>query len=63
MSGRRTWWLAGAALGVLFVLFSLVELAFVDGDAVRDLVGIGLGGLMVAAALARYRGWREEGAR
>jgi hypothetical protein len=54
---RRSWWLAGVALGVLFVLFNLVELAFVDGDGARDLVGIGLGALMIGAALVRYRGW------
>jgi hypothetical protein len=59
VSARRSWWLAGATLGTLFALFSLVELAFVDGDSTRDLVGIGLGGLMVAAALVRYRGSRE----
>lgn len=55
--GGRTWWVAGASLGVLFVFLNLVELAFVEGDLVRDLVGIGLGCIMVAAALARLRGW------
>ena len=57
MSSGRTWWVAGASLGVLFVLLNLVELVFVDGDGIRDLVGIALGGLMVAAAVARIRGW------
>ena len=57
---HRSWWLVGIALGVLFVLLNLVQLAFVGGDGVRDLVGIGLGGVMIVAATARYRGWRER---
>jgi len=59
VSGNRTWWLAGISLGVLFVLLNIVQLAFVDGDGVRDLVGVGLGGVMIVAAGARYRGWRQ----
>jgi hypothetical protein len=59
VSAQRSWWLAGIALGVLFLLLNLVQLAFVDGDGARDLVGMGLGGVMIVAATARYRGWRE----
>jgi hypothetical protein len=35
-----------------------VNLVAIDGDVVRDLVGLGLGAIMTAAALARYLGWR-----
>jgi hypothetical protein len=59
MNAYRSWWLAGIALGILFALLNLVQLAFVDGDGVRDLVGVALGGVMIVAAGARYRGWRE----
>ena len=48
----------GLALGVGFVLVNLVQLSFVDGDATRDLVGAALGCVMVAAAVARLRGWK-----
>ena len=58
MTSGRTWWIAGLALGVGFVFLTLVELAVVDGDATRDVVGIGLGCVMVAAAVARLRGWK-----
>ena len=58
MTSGRTWWTVGLALGVVFVLLNLVQLAFVDGDATRDLVGVTLGCVMVAAAVARLRGWK-----
>ena len=58
MTSGKTWWIGGLALGVGFVLVNLVELAFVGGDATRDLVGVALGCVMVAAAVARLRGWR-----
>ena len=58
MTSRRTWWIAGLALGVGFVFINLVELALVGGDATRDLVGVALGCVMVAAAVARLRGWK-----
>ena len=61
MSSGKSWWLAGAALGIVFVLLNLFELAFVDGDTTRDLVGVALGCVMVAAALARLRGWTWAG--
>jgi hypothetical protein len=51
------WWIAGLALGIVFVLLNLFELAFVDGDTTRDLGGVVLGCVMVGAALARLRGW------
>jgi hypothetical protein len=57
-SGRSLWWLAGAALGALFVALNVVNLIAIDGDIARDLVGLALGTIMVAAALARYLGWR-----
>jgi hypothetical protein len=57
VSDHRPWWLAGIGLGVVFVLLNLVQLAFVEGDGIRDLVGAGLGGVMIVAAGARYRGW------
>jgi hypothetical protein len=56
-SGRRWWWLAGAVLGVLFVLLNLADLVFSDGDSGRDLVGMALGGVMAIVAFGRYRGW------
>ena len=58
MTSGRTWWIAGLSLGVGFVLLNLVQLAFVDGDATRDVVGAALGCVMVAAAVARLRGWK-----
>ena len=58
MTSGKIWWIGGLALGVGFVLVNLVELAFVGGDATRDLVGVALGCVMVAAAVARLRGWR-----
>ena len=58
MTSGRTWWIVGLALGVGFVFLNLVELAFVDGDATRDLVAVALGCVMVAAAVARLRGWK-----
>jgi hypothetical protein len=58
-SGRRCWWLAGAALGLLFVALNLVSLAFVEGSAVRDLLGLALGGVMAVVALGRFLGWGE----
>jgi hypothetical protein len=58
VSSGKAWWVAGLALGVGFVLINVVELAFVDGDATRDLVGVALGCVMVAAAVARLRGWK-----
>jgi hypothetical protein len=57
VTSGRSWWLAGAALGIGFALLNLVELVFVDGDVPRDLVGVVLGCVMVAAAFARLRGW------
>ncbi len=57
-SGRNLWWLAGAALGAVFVTVNVVNLVAIDGDAGRDLVGVLLGAVMTAAALARYLGWR-----
>jgi hypothetical protein len=48
----------GLALGVTFVFLNLVRLAFVDGDVTRDLSGAALGCVMVAAAVARLRGWK-----
>jgi hypothetical protein len=58
VNSGRAWWFAGLALGVGFVFLNLVELAFVDGDATRDLVGAALGCVMVAAAVARLWGWK-----
>ena len=58
MTSGRTLWIVGLALGVGFVFLNLVELAFVDGDATRDLVGVALGCVMVAAAGTRLRGWK-----
>ena len=58
MTSGKTWWIGGLALGVGFVLLNVVELAFVGGDATRDLVGVALGCVMAAAAVARLRGWR-----
>jgi hypothetical protein len=58
VTSRTILWITGLALGVVFVLINLVELAFVDGDATRDLVGASLGCVMVAAAVARLRGWK-----
>lgn len=58
MTSGKTWWIGGLALGVGFVFVNLVELAFVDGDTTRDLVGAALGCVMVGAALARLRGWK-----
>ena len=57
-SGRNVGWLAGAALGALFVVLNAVNLAAIDGDVGRDLLGLLLGAVMTAAALARYLGWR-----
>jgi hypothetical protein len=58
VTSGKAWWVAGLALGVGFVFINLVELAFVDGDATRDLVGAALGCVMIAAAVARLRGWK-----
>jgi hypothetical protein len=58
VTSGRTWWIGGLALGVGFVFVNLVELAFVGGDVTRDLVGVALGCVMVAAAVARLRGWK-----
>jgi len=57
----RGWMLLGAVFGVLFVVLNLVNFVFVGGDGARDLVAMGLGGLLAAVALARYRGWRGLG--
>jgi hypothetical protein len=57
-TGKNLLWLAGAALGAVFVALNAVNLVAIDGDVVRDLVGLGLGAIMTAAALARYLGWR-----
>lgn len=57
MTSGNSWWIAGAAVGIAFVLLNLFELAFVDGDTTRDLVGAALGCVMVGAALARLLGW------
>jgi hypothetical protein len=57
VTSGNSWWIAGAAVGIVFVLLNLFELAFVDGDTTRDLVGVALGCVMVGAALARLRGW------
>jgi hypothetical protein len=58
MNERQTgiWFLA--ALGVLFVLLNLVNLVFVDGAVARDLVAIGLGGLLTIVAHARWHSWK-----
>jgi hypothetical protein len=58
MTGRNLLWLAGAALGAVFVALNLVNLVAIDGDVGRDVVGLVLGAVMTAAALARYLGWR-----
>jgi len=47
-----------AAFGVVFALLNVVNLVFIEGDRARDIVAMSLGGLLVAVALARYRGWR-----
>jgi hypothetical protein len=54
-------WLVGVVLGVLFVLFSLVHLVFLDGDVAPDLVGVGLGAVLAVVAYARARGWKGVG--
>jgi hypothetical protein len=57
----RVWMPMAAAFGVAFVLLNFVNLVFVDGDRARDIVAMSLGGLVVAVAVARYRGWRGLG--
>jgi hypothetical protein len=57
----RVWMPMAAAFGAVFVLLNLVNLVFIDGDRARDIVAMSLGGLVVAVALARYRGWRGLG--
>lgn len=54
----RVWMPLAAVLGVVMALLNLANLVFVDGDVARDVVAMGLGGLLVAVAVARYRGWR-----
>jgi hypothetical protein len=51
------WWLVGVALGTVFVVVNLVNLVAIGGDVGRDLLGLVLGAVMTAAALARYLGW------
>lgn len=54
----RAWWLAGALLGVAFVVVNVGTLLFVDGGVLVDLLGIALGTVMAVVALGRYFGWR-----
>jgi hypothetical protein len=55
---RNVWWLVGVALGAVFVVLNLVNLVAIGGDVGRDLLGLALGAVMTAAALARYLGWK-----
>ena len=54
----RVWMPLAVVLGVLMALLNLANLVFVEGDVARDVVAMGLGGLLVVVAVARYRGWR-----
>jgi len=58
IGSRNLWWLVGVALGVLFVVLNLVNLVAIGGDVARDVIGLGLGAVMTAAALARFLGWK-----
>ncbi len=59
MSDRQTRiWLVAAGFGAVFALLNLVNLVFVAGDVVRDLVAIALGALLVILFYARSRGWQ-----
>jgi hypothetical protein len=54
-------WFLGVVFGVVFLLLNLVNLLFLDGEVVRDLVAIGLGGLLAVVSFARARGWKGVG--
>ncbi|MGH3134890.1 MAG: hypothetical protein ACRDPV_00160 [Gaiellaceae bacterium] len=57
MSARaQNLWPLLLALGVVFIVLNLVELAFLDGGW-PQIVGIPLGIVLVGIALARRRGW------
>ena len=62
MNGRQSnVWLLAAGFGVLFALLNLVNLVFVSGADVRDLVATGLGVFLAILGYVRSRG--SEGAR
>ena len=53
----RNLWPLALALGVVFTLLNLIELAFLDGGW-PQIVGVALGIALVAIAIARRRGWQ-----
>ena len=58
MNERQGVWFLAALFGLLFVLVNAVNLVFVGGDAVRDVVAIGLGALLTIIAFVRLRPWK-----
>jgi hypothetical protein len=53
-------WPLALALGFVFTLLNIFELAFSDGGW-PQLVGVALGITLVAVAIARLRGWTWVG--
>ena len=52
----RNLWQVPLALGIVFTLLNVVELAFLDGGW-PQIVGLALGLLLVGLGVARERGW------
>ena len=52
----RNLWQVPFALGVVFVLLNVVELAFLDGGW-PQIVGLALGLVLVGLGVAREHGW------
>ena len=55
-AGSRSSWPFVLALGIVFIVLNLVDLAFLGGGW-PQIVGIPLGIALVGIALARKRGW------
>lgn len=53
----RKWWPMAVALGLVFILLNLYELAFADGGW-PQIVGVPIGITLVAVGIAGKRGWR-----
>ena len=57
---RRDWWPMPVALGAIFVLLNIVELAFADGGW-PQIVGLVLGLVLIGLGVAQQRGWTGAG--